>query len=424
MSIENTFVYTVTENVSLKAVFVKNEELVKTPLATPDNSGSKLIYKEPSGSIALDRSASGSIFGPYVQSAIFNIYTAADSSESVGSFRVTVEYGKPSQGGIVTVGSISSIDGSLSYDLIHGDPNNYYIIDTSKFYEILADAIGYKYSDGQTYYFAAQSVAYEDSLYSDSQFSQIGAKGFARNPDVGTETYTVTLLDGKIDGNLTTVEAGYGVKLSLSAEMPEGMDVFGGWKVVTSSGEEETYGETLSTQLNFVYTVTSSVTIRPVFYNSSEMEFIKLEAPDNSADQMIKFNAQGAECWYDRQKTEDGGRKTALGEGVAYIMYYIYTSDADDAEPIASVKLYWVEEESQGYFETPSGNRFNLLQGEPGNFWTTDGNAHNYFKFTVIGNYDSSGNTHYYYACQAIADSSGLYLDSDIGAKGSGWAAI
>ncbi len=422
VSMENTFVYTVTENVSLKAVFVKNEELVKTPLATPDNSESKLIYKEPSGSIALDRSASGSIFGPYVQSAIFNIYTAADSSESVGSFRVTVEYGKPSQGGAVTVGSISSIDGSLSYDLIYGDPNNYYIIDTSKFYEILADAIGYKYSDGQTYYFAAQSVAYEDSLYSDSQFSQIGAEGFARNPDVGTETYTVTLLDGKIDGNLTTVEAGYGVKLSLSAEMPEDKDVFRGWKVVTLGAEgEEIYGETISTQLSFVYTVTSSITLRPVFYNSSEVEFVKLEAPDNSADQMIKFKVGGnvALIEYDRQTTESGESKTAFAEGVDHLECYIYDSKDDAAEPVGSFKI--VCEADKFYLSTMDGSGRFELSGEKGKLYSESGNAQNLIK-SVISGYNND--TEYYYAFKAVAAYDGLYLDSDIGTKGSGWASI
>ena len=129
-------------------------------------------------------------------------------------------------------------------------------------------------------------------------------------------------------------------------------------------------------------------------------------------------------CQYDRQKDETGEPKTALGEGVAYVMYYVYTSNDDNAAVIASAKLYWNAEEEKGYFEAANGTRFDMLMGAPGNFWTTDGNAHNFFKNTVIGNYDSSGATKYYYACQAIADDSGNYVNSDIGPKGSGWGNI
>ena len=411
-----TYEYTVTGNAVIIAQYV--EETAQEPIETPDNSQSALIRKAGNGAIEFDRSGN-TMFTAATDHVVYYVYDSKDaqSGEYIGQFKMRVEPGKDSYGGNAMVGWLETMDGSVSEKIVRGVEGNYYVdvIDSGRFYNFLKTILGYKYGEGKTYYFAAQAIAVPDTAYTDSEISAIGSVGIVQDATKPADDYTVTVSGGKIDGVETEVTAGYGVRLTLTAEKPEDKDTFVGWK----DGE----GTIVSHAPNFVYTVTGSVSLTAEFIDSAE-DAVKLEAPDNSNDQMIAFNVTGAVCQYDRQKDETGEPKTALGEGVAYVMYYVYTSNDDNAAVIASAKLYWNAEEEKGYFEAANGTRFDMLMGAPGNFWTTDGNAHNFFKYTVIGNYDSSGATKYYYACQAISDDSGNYVNSDIGPKGSGWGNI
>ena len=416
LSMAFTYEYTVTGNAFIIAQYV--EETAQEPIETPDNSQSALIRKAGTGAIEFDRSGN-TMFTAATDHVVYYVYdrTDAQSGEYIGQFKMRVELGKDSYGGNAMVGWLETMDGSVSEKIVRGVEGNYYVdvIDSGRFYNFLKTILGYKYGEGKTYYFAAQAIAVPDTAYTDSEISAIGSVGIVQDATKPADDYTVTVSGGKIDGVETEVTACYGVRLTLTAEKPEDKDTFVGWK----DGE----GTIVSHAPNFVYTVTGSVSLTAEFIDSAE-DAVKLEAPDNSNDQMIAFNVTGAVCQYDRQKDETGEPKTALGEGVAYVMYYVYTSNDDNAAVIASAKLYWNAEEEKGYFEAANGTRFDMLMGAPGNFWTTDGNAHNFFKYTVIGNYDSSGATKYYYACQAIADDSGNYVNSDIGPKGSGWGNI
>ena len=416
LSMSLTYEYTVTGNAVIIAQYV--EETAQEPIETPDNSQSALIRKAGNGAIEFDRSGN-TMFTAATDHVVYYVYDSKDaqSGEYIGQFKMRVEPGKDSDGGNAMVGWLETMDGTVSEKIVRGVEGNYYVdvIDSGRFYNFLKTILGYKYGEGKTYYFAAQAIAVPDTAYTDSEISAIGSVGIVQDASKPAGDYTVAVSGGKIDGVETEVTACYGVRLTLTAEKPEDKDTFVGWK----DGE----GTIVSHAPNFVYTVTGSVSLTAEFIDSSE-DAVKLEAPDNSNDQMIAFNVIGAECQYDRQKDETGEPKTALGEGVAYVMYYVYTSNDDNAAVIASAKLYWNAEEEKGYFEAANGTRFDMLMGAPGNFWTTDGNAHNFFKYTVIGNYDSSGATKYYYACQAIADDSGNYVNSDIGPKGSGWGNI
>lgn len=416
LSMSLTYEYTVTGNAVIIAQYV--EETAQEPIETPDNSQSALIRKAGNGAIEFDRSGN-TMFTAATDHVVYYVYDSKDaqSGEYIGQFKMRVEPGKDSYGGNAMVGWLETMDGSVSEKIVRGVEGNYYVdvIDSGRFYNFLKTILGYKYGEGKTYYFAAQAIAVPDTAYTDSEISAIGSVGIVQDASKPAGDYTVAVSGGKIDGVETEVTACYGVRLTLTAEKPEDKDTFVGWK----DGE----GTIVSHAPNFVYTVTGSVSLTAEFIDSAE-DAVKLEAPDNSNDQMIAFNVNGAECQYDRQKDETGEPKTALGEGVAYVMYYVYTSNDDNAAVIASAKLYWNAEEEKGYFEAANGTRFDMLMGAPGNFWTTDGNAHNFFKYTVIGNYDSSGATKYYYACQAIADDSGNYVNSDIGPKGSGWGNI
>ena len=416
LSMAFTYEYTVTGNAVIIAQYV--EETAQEPIETPDNSQSALIRKAGNGAIEFDRSGN-TMFTAATDHVVYYVYDSKDaqSGEYIGQFKMRVEPGKDSYGGNAMVGWLETMDGSVSEKIVRGVEGNYYVdvIDSGRFYNFLKTILGYKYGEGKTYYFAAQAIAVPDTAYTDSEISAIGSVGIVQDATKPADDYTVTVSGGKIDGVETEVTACYGVRLTLTAEKPEDKDTFVGWK----DGE----GTIVSHAPNFVYTVTGSVSLTAEFIDSAE-DAVKLEAPDNSNDQMIAFNVTGAVCQYDRQKDETGEPKTALGEGVAYVMYYVYTSNDDNAAVIASAKLYWNAEEEKGYFEAANGTRFDMLMGAPGNFWTTDGNAHNFFKYTVIGNYDSSGATKYYYACQAISDDSGNYVNSDIGPKGSGWGNI
>lgn len=421
LSMSLTYEYTVTGNAVIIAQYV--EETAQEPIETPDNSLSTLIRKAANGAIELDRSEpakSKTMFTAATDHVVYYVYDSKDaqSGEYIGQFKMRVEPGKDPDGGTAMVGWLETMDGTVSEKIVRGSEGDYYVdgIDADRFYNLLKTVLGYKYGEGKTYYFAAQVIAVPDTTYTDSGISAIGSVGIVQDATKPAEDYTVKVLDGTIDGTETEVTAGYGVSLTLAAEMPEDKDLFLGWKIVTYSDETEIIGETISLANPFEYTVTESIILRPVFGNSGEIEAQQLEAPDNAQNQMISFN--GSTIEYDRQTETDGTKKTAFALGVDYIVYYIYDSDDAEAEPIASFKLMC--EGTKGYFMADDGTRLDIL-GTPGNFYTIDGHAHNFIK-SVIGDYSTE--TAYYYACQAIADDSGLYSDSVIGAKGQGWVNI
>ena len=416
IKLDTVFEYIVKGNITLLASYVEESTVKKTPLPTPDNSQSKLIYKEGAGNsaIALDR-APQSMFTAETDHVLYYIYTSTDANTEtgyIGQFILKPLYGADAGGGSAFVGKLESMDGTVVKEIVRGRVGDYYILTANELYDFLRLILGYKYSEGQPYYFAAQAIAAEGTIYTDSEISAIGSNSIVRDESKPAGFFTVKVLgDAKIDGELTEVQAGYGVVLTLTTEMPEGMDTFMGWRVVTlGDDEEETLGSTLSKDLTYNMAVTGDVILRPTFANSSELGATKLAAPDNSQDQMIKF--KGATIEYDRQG------QTAFVEGVAYLLYHMY--DHTGVE-VGRFKIY-LDESNKGHICKMDGSEDLTLEGEPGNLYSTNGNYHNLIKSCVPG-YNDSVNP-YYYAVQAIADDSGNYLDSDIGAKGSGWTKI
>ena len=430
ISYEMNITYTVTGDADIVADFVAESDIERTKLVTPNNTASKMIGRAADGAIELDRDRTGegesqvrnTMFTPGVSSVIYYIYSAsdADTAAPIGRFRMRVIPGADAANGTAMVGWVETIDGAVSKKIVRGTAGDYYIDRTNanEYYDLLKSILGYNYSEGQTYYYAAQTIAAENTIFTDSEISVIGEIGFAQDANKPSELFTVTVLDGKIDGTETMVTAGYGVKLTLTAEMPEGKDTFLGWKIVTyDDNNAEVLGDVVSYDLPYTMSVNGAVTLRPVFANSGEITAEKLAAPDNSKNQMIVFKAHIIE--YDRQTDTDGNKMTAFALGVSYIEYYIYESNADDAQPIASFKL--MKEGEQGYFLAENGTRFDILGG-PGNYYTQDGNAHNFIKNVVVGNWNNEKS--YYFACRAVSADKLLYEDSDIGAKGQAWGAI
>ena len=416
LSANLTYEYKVTGNVTIKAVFSESAEKIK--LAIPDNSKSELISRATGGAVELDRAAgkTDTMFDDGVASVIYYIYTSPDAQkeEYVGQFRLHVDLNADMAGGAAFVGWIESVDGAISYNVVRGDIGNYYVetSETSFFYDLIRQVVGYDYSEGQVYYFAAQAIAAEGSVYEDSDVSSIGPAGFARDESKGNERYTVNVTNGTIDGTETQVTAGYGVKVTLRAAEPEEGMVFAYWALFVDGAESAM----LSGSAEYEYTVTGNADIRAVYVE--EGETIKLAAPDNSGDQMIKFS--GATIEYDRQTTG-----TAFTEGVGAIRFWIYVS-TDLENPVAYFDI--VYDGGKYWLQNSAGDRMTAYDlGEAGNLYTYDGNAHNFikaaFKAAAGHDWNADGET-YRIACQAISSNPALYTDSEIGAMGSEWGSI
>ena len=411
-----TMTVSVTGNMSVKAVFT--QETVK--LDTPDNSAGKLIYKEGTGTaaIAFDR-AGTKMFAEGVDHILFYVYTSADADKSdyVARF-IFNRYDGAANVDCNT--SFATLDGK-EYKYVRGGNGAYWITDVAYFYDMLRELIGYDYSYGQNYYFAAQAIAVKDTVYTDSDISAIGANGFARDESKSNEKYTVTVENGLIDGEYATIEAGYGVVITLKAGAFEN-DEFGVWKYVTyDESGEAVLGNLISDSEEINFTVTSSVTIRAIA--KSSVDLIKLDAPDNTDNKMISIQSgNGASnsgiIEYDRQTTG-----TAFVDGVDRIRYWIFLSDADDADPVAYFDLT-----KDGYLVDANGTVISAGQmlGYPGNFYSIDGLWHIFIKNAYKASTGSDWNTDHthYFACQAISSNPDVYLDSEIGAKGTGYTSI
>lgn len=189
---------------------------------------------------------------------------------------------------------------------------------------------------------------------------------------------------------------------------------FKGWAFVVDG----VAGEILSTEREYTFTVDGEVTVKAIFND------VPLPTPDNSNNEMFDLVAGQGRIEYDKQTNALGERYTAFVEGVAYIKIYIYTSNADDAEPIGYLKMAQHPDKS-AYFENMQGAIFNI-SGEVGNYHTPDGNTHNWLKnsITAMGKGAYSTSITYYFATQAVAVEEEIngytYCDSAISAKGRG----
>ena len=413
---------TVTGNASYKAVFVTE----KTKIATPDNSDSKPFYLSSTGYIEIDRAVDGegarvSMFQNGVDHVIFYVYESADAAKDNYVARFALK-GTPVSIGII---DFTSIDGTVSANVVRGQNGNYYIDkgEQNSFYTFLRTLIGYNYSYGQTYYFAAQAIAAEGTAYENSDISEIGADGFARDVSKGNERYTVTVADGLIDSSLTSVTAGYGIELTLSTEAQEGK-FFKGWYLTDADGNE--IGETLSADLTYTVTVTASASYKAVFAS----EKIKLATIDNTNNEMITFvKTNTFYIELDRHKNADGTANTAYDVGVDYVRYYMYR-DFEGTKQLVS----WFDVTKDGYLIDYNGNKNSQqLLGGTGNFFSTMGNGtwHNAIKSSYNQGAAANGlavvwdnDNVVYFACQARTNNTDSYEHGEIGTMGQAWGSI
>ena len=441
ISIEKEYVVTVSNNMTIEA---KYGELRTVKLPTPDSSGnsayptSGIIYREPNGAIAFDRltnDKSKTMFAENVDYVRLDIFTSVDAESPVGAIRLTVDLNKDAAGGAAFVGSVETIDGKISAEIVRGDPGNYYIDggNAGQFFGIMRAALGYDYVAGQNYYFAATVAGHEDPVitmqddyavkYENSDRSAIVTSAICEGPSSPVAKYDVRVIDGKIDGELTEISVGHGSSLTLTAEEPEGEEdwIFIGWKEVTYVEGEEVLGNTLSRKLSYVFTVTKSVTLKALFEKADETQYVKLTSPDNSANKLI-YCEGGATYAMDRSGT------SMFGENVDYVIFYIYDStDAAVSEYVGRFKM-WVDYTHDGaggmamvgYFSLlDDTQKIEVVRGNLGNYYTLNGNELLALMKLATGVNYVEGTT-YYLAAQSIAHiDSAEYLDSDISVIGT-----
>ena len=396
-------------------------------LTIPNNSASELLYLSNTGYIEIDRAnnsegARVSMFETGVDHVVFYVYESADAAKEDYVARFILR-GTPESIGKV---DFTSVDGTISANVVQGQNGNFYIYkpDYNTFYNFLRDIIGYDYSYGQTYYFAAQAIAAEGTAYEDSDISEIGANGFARDASKGNERYTVTVTDGLIDGSLTSVTAGYGVELTLSTEAPDGK-FFKGWYLTDAEGNE--IGEALSGDLTYTFSVNGSASYKPVFASAKT----KLETINNTNNEMISFVKTNKTFYIelDRHKNADGTSNTVYDAGVDYVRYYMYR-DFEGEKQLVS----WFDVTKDGYIIDYNGNKNGQkLEDNPGNFYSKmgDGTWHNAIKASYNQGAAANGltvtwddNNVVYFACQARTNNTDSFEHGEIGTMGKGWGAI
>ena len=409
--------YVVNADVTIHAVFVDREDAQLVQLTVPDNSQSALL-KRNGNYIEVNR-ATQSMFIEGVDYVLFYIYDSAEvenkATDHVGQFKMSVN----AENRVIA----ESLDGKFSVDMRSSTDS--YTTDLDSFFAVIARSVGTEYSDATTYYFAAQLISVKGLLYEDSEISAIGANGIVRDANA-TGTYTVTLTGGKAEGDLTTVEnAGHGSIIIATADAAEEGQRFAYWALY-EGGEEDSI---VSTSAELVYVVEGNADLRARFIGEEEM--IPLAAPDNSTDGMIKFSGGAAG---ESMNTIEFGRGqvggTAFVGGVSEIVYYIYTSNAEDAEAVAQFSLKYdgtnvqlVDSEGVVFEHNIVGGITNLyLNGANGAAAVAFIKAA-YEKDAGVA-WDETGATSYYFACQAKTSLTDIFEDSEIGAKGSAWGSL
>ncbi|MCL2062425.1 MAG: hypothetical protein FWH03_07385 [Firmicutes bacterium] len=429
LSTSFTYVHRVTQAETLTAVFEEISTQIQLP-AIQAGTSNGLIHRETinAQAIAFDRVATmPSIFLDGADHVRVHIYDSSASSVSLGHFKLVLNTATPPD--TQQAGWFMSTDETIQSNF-KGQTKNYYLegAQFSDFERIVRHALGYEYSDSGTYYFAMQAaapqggVAYDGGIELTVNDGAISGKStwmYQRNASAPAGKFTVELVTegALIDGQYTSVEAGYGVLLTLTVPpsfTEEGAEIFG-WFTALPDGQGgyTSGGVLLSGLATFYHTVTGNVTlmVAPV---GEDIQV--LPAPDNTNNAMININPPGAvgQIRYDRQS---GG--TAFVTGVDYIMYYVVT----DTNPVPIPAFRLVKNpDGSAYLTDANGNPAPAavqVAGGPGNYSTPDGNTHNWLKPLLTYH----GVENFYFVCQAVSESP-LFLNSEIGLRGQAWYTI
>lgn len=170
------FIYTfkMTGNTTITAEFAEHIQLV-----TPANDKNQMFAYPKFGSgrntTEFDRqkNADGTrktAFAEGVDYILYHVYTSSDAdreTDAVATFKLVKDANNAAK--------VVTMDGSVSIGC-GNQPGNYYIDNTpdAAYFAFFRAVIGEAYSETQNYYFAAQVIAVEKSIYLDSGISEIG----------------------------------------------------------------------------------------------------------------------------------------------------------------------------------------------------------------------------------------------------------
>lgn len=186
------------------------------------------------------------------------------------------------------------------------------------------------------------------------------------------------------------------------------------WESVTKDAEGKESVEVLSEQSTYTLTVEKSMNIIARYE-------AKLEAPGNELGQQFRIAANKA-FEFDRDRFNGNlsdnsleNRKTAFVDGVGHLLYYMYDSADEQAEPINTFKMV-IRADKSVYIADMEETQSQDLKGGLGDLYHDfeDGKA---MIRNIIG--VEIGRT-YYFAVQSIASEDSPYESSGISARGPG----
>lgn len=184
---------------------------------------------------------------------------------------------------------------------------------------------------------------------------------------------------------------------------------FTGWQATYRDADGSDKTEIISTESRYDLTVTKDMYVTACFNES------KLATPDNSKGQMFSVSANTA-YELDRQKNEDGSRKTALVDGCGYLLYTAYTKNADGGLTQVGqgkiIPLAKQEGEYHSYMYSMDGEIKTGMKGPRGDLYqdTADGKA------AIRRILNMEVGTEYFITVQAVAGEDTPYTSSDVSA--------
>ena len=376
------------------------------------------------------------------------------------------------------------MDGTIVKEIVRGWNGNLYIY-ADEYYQFCAfikDVLGEEYAEGQTYYFAAQSIAIENSKYVDSEISVIGTNGLTTeiSNKLATPDNTQNKLIAKngnyleIDRAATMFEentdhvvfyiyksatadkseyvgqfilTGNSVEVNGITASVKSMDgtivkeIVRGWNGNLYIYTDEYYqfcafvkeilGNEFAEQQTY-YFAAQSIATKESGFKDSEISAIgtngfttevlpkanEIVTPDNTGNKLIKMSSPYVEI--DRSGT------TMFGNGVDYVVFYLYTSPTADKSDFVGQFILTGAGTSTASGMTATVKTMDgtvvkeIVRGSNGNLYIYSNEFGQFYDLmkTVLGSAYNADQT-YYFAAQSIAKAGSNFNDSEISAIGT-----
>ncbi|MCL2062426.1 MAG: Ig-like domain-containing protein [Firmicutes bacterium] len=441
LSALETLDYIVSDDIILEAVF--SQDVQKQAIATPANDANQMFRKTSATIWEFDRQRGpgNELISAFVEvegasHLMFLIYAdeADYPSNPAGTFNFFAARANNS-------GWFESMDGLRTAN-IQGNFANYYVNQAHELiaiHRLIAYSVGETYSESTLYRFAAQVIADPaHPLYTDSAVTELGTHEFNKNDGPEQGPYTVTIVDADGD-TLETILANHNAFVHLTAPAADPGYIFTGWWEVTDiSGSDITKGNRLSANLTFSFEAVRNITVIAEFIDENDVAQEKLQTPDNSGNNFIQWNSaeNNGDAWFFNPDT-------VFNSNIAYVQYFIYTSQTADKDTdfVATFKIT----ENKGQFpSTVAGGAagtqtvrafFSTMDNATQTIFRMDGNrlqVNGWIGQNLgdLGNYPNArgiirglipgynSNNDYFFAVRLVSANLTLFNDSDISAIG------